>query len=195
LSAEGLGTLAPDQQAAPAAPPHGGSRIRAALVLVLSVVLLVALVVGGYFAYRLANPTDEPFSPFSGSSSVVSDTQRHEAQAVAEQFALRMDNIDGTNFDSYVKKIKQLLTTKAKTDNKQVFSVMGKTYQAAKISGSGKIQLSGVGDINSDSATVLVAHDATVKTPQGELVHHYRWNVDLAKIVGKWLVDSFTPVG
>jgi hypothetical protein len=183
----------PDQSDSPATTRQG-SRARAAVTLVLSVVLLVALVVSGYLVYRLDHPTDHPFSPFSGAAPVVSDTQRHEAQAVAEQFALRMDDIDGPHFATYVKKIEQLLTTKAKTDNKQTFSLMGKTYAQAKITGTGKILLSGVGSIDPDSATVLVAHDATVKTQQGTLVHHYRWNVDLVKVGHRWLVDSFTPV-
>ncbi len=72
-----------------------------------------------------------------------------------------MDDVDGTKFDAYVKGIEQLLTTKAKAKNKQVFDTMGKTYAAAKIKGTGKVLLSGVADIDSDSATVLVAHDAT----------------------------------
>ena len=84
-----------------------------------------------------------------------------------------MDNVDGTHFDTYVKKIEQLLTTKAKTDNAKVFDTMGKTYAQAKIKGTGKVLLSGIADIDSDSATVLVAHDASVTT-QGDVQHHYR---------------------
>ena len=49
-------------------------------------------------------------------------------------------------------------------------------------------------DLDDDSATVLVAHDASVKTTQGDIEHHYRWNVDLVKVDGKWLVDDFEPV-
>jgi Mce-associated membrane protein len=156
--------------------------------------LIAALVSSGYLLYRRAHPTEQPFAPFSGASRAISDRQRHEAQAVAEQFSLRMDNINGPDFTAYVKKIQQLLTTKAKTDNKSVFATMAQTYKAAKVTGAGKVLLSGVGDIDADSATVLVAHDATVKTSQGSLVHHYRWSVDLVKVDGKWLVDSFTPV-
>ena len=41
---------------------------------------------------------------------------------------------------------------------------------------------------------MLVAHDASVTTTQGQIEHHYRWNVSLVKVDGKWLVDDFKPV-
>jgi Mce-associated membrane protein len=72
--------------------------------------------------------------------------------------------------------------------------VIRKSYTAAKVQGTGKVLISGVADLDSDSATVLVAHDASVKTTEGNLQHHYRWNVDLVKVGNKWLVDNFAPV-
>ena len=48
--------------------------------------------------------------------------------AVASQFALRMDNVDGTDFDSYIKGVNELLTTKAKTKNQQTFAVLKQSY-------------------------------------------------------------------
>ena len=63
-----------------------------------------------------------------------------------------------------------------------------------KVKGKGKILQSGVADIDGDSATVLVAHDADVSTTQGDIKHYYRWSVELVKVDGTWLVDDFTPV-
>ena len=71
---------------------------------------------------------------------------------------------------------------------------MQKTYQTAKVKGDGKVLLTAVGDSDSDSATVLVVHDASVTTSQGKLEHHYRWSVDMVKVGGSWLVDDFNPV-
>ena len=68
------------------------------------------------------------------------------------------------------------------------------TNNTAKVQGTGKVLISGIADLDSDSATVLVAHDASVKTTQGNLQHPYRWTVDLVKVGGKWLVDNFAPV-
>ncbi len=93
---------------------------------------------------------------------------RAAAATVAAQFALRMDNVDGTNFDAYIKGVNALLTTKAKTKNSKVFDVMKQSYQAAKVKGTGKVLMTGVGDSDSDSATVLVVHDASVTTTPGQ---------------------------
>ena len=76
-----------------------------------------------------------------------SDTEKEQAaaSAVASQFALRMDKADGTAFDSYIKGINQLLTTKAKTKNTQTFAAMKQSYETAKVKGTGKVLLTGVG--------------------------------------------------
>ena len=105
-----------------------------------------------------------------------------------------MDKADGTAFDSYIKGINQLLTTKAKTKNTQTFATMKQSYETAKVKGTGKVLLTGVGDSDADSATVLVVHDASVNTTQGDIEHHYRWSVDMVKVDGRWLVDDFNPV-
>lgn len=194
MSSTDLGTERPDQTHAPAPRPERDAGWRGLLALVLIVLLVLGLVACGYLFFRLKHPNEQPLNPVSGATALPSDHDRARATATAEQFALRMDDVDGTKFDAYVKRIEQLLTTKAKAKNQEVFTTMGKTYAAAKIQGTGKILLTGVADLDSDSATVLVAHDATVKTTQGTLVHHYRWNVELVKVDGSWLVDDFNPV-
>ena len=195
MTSNHLGTDSPDQTTTPARrPASSGAGWRGLLALVLIVLLVLGVIACGYLFFRLAHPNEQPLNPVSGASALPSDQERSEATATAQQFALRMDNVDGTKFDTYVKRIDQLLTTKAKAKNKQAFDAMRQAYTAAKVTGTGKILLSGVADIDSDSATVLVAHDATVKTTQGNIAHHYRWNVDLVKVGGHWLVDDFNPV-
>jgi Mce-associated membrane protein len=193
LSFQELGIEDPDQQSKPARRGPG-PRLRALITVVLVPLLVLGVVASGYLAFRLKHPNDEPFNPVSGATSFPSDHDRAQATATAEQFALRMDTISGSKYDAYVKGIEQLLTTKAKTKNKAVFATMSKTYAAAKIQGTGKVLISGITDLDSDSATVLVAHDSSVTSTQGSLVHHYRWTVDLVKVSGKWLVDDFSPV-
>lgn len=122
------------------------------------------------------------------------DQDRASAESVAGQFALRMDHVDGTNFEKYIKSVNELLTTKARSKNSQVLDAMRQTYATAKVKGSGKVLLTAVGDYDQDSATVLVVHDASVTTTQGELQHHYRWTVRMVKVKDRWLVDDFNPV-
>lgn len=125
------------------------------------------------------------------------DQQRKERAAaanVASQFALRMDSVDGTDFEGYLKSITELMSTKAKTKNKQAFDAIRDSYKTAKVKGEGKVLLTAVGDADDDSATVLVVHDQDVTTTQGKIEHHYRWSVNMVKVKDSWLVDDFNPV-
>lgn len=147
----------------------------------LAVLLVVAVAAAVWLATRLSADQD-------------AEKERAAAVNVASQFALRMDKVDGTAFDKYIKGINQLLTTKARTKNTEVFDAMEQSYETAKVKGSGKVLLTGIGDSDSDSATVLVVHDADVTTTQGNIEHHYRWSVNVVKVDGSWLVDDFNPV-
>ncbi len=148
---------------------------------VLAVLLVLSVVAAVWFAVKVREDT-------------AAQKDRASASTVASQFALRMDNVDGTNFESYIKGVNELLTTKAKAKNTQVFDVMKQSYEAAKVKGSGKVLLTAVGDSDPDSATVLVVHDADVSTTQGNIEHHYRWSIAMVKVKGSWLVDDFSPV-
>lgn len=183
------GTPGPTPDAA-ARPP---ARWRVVLTAALATLLVLGLVAAGYLTYRLQHPTTEPFRPTAG-SAVPQDSDRRDALATAEQFALRMDTVDGAKIDDYVKGVNQMLTTKARTQNDKVFEAMKESYAAAKVKGKGKVLQRGIADIDADSATVLVAHDADVSTTQGDIEHHYRWSVELVKVDGEWRVDDFTPV-
>jgi hypothetical protein len=160
-------------------------RLRARTVRVLTIVLAVVLLAAVAAAVWLGLESREQQQ---------SREDRAAAANVASQFALRMDNVDGSDFDGYIENINELLTTKAKTKNEKVFKVMKQSYEAAEVKGKGKVLLTAVGDSDDDSATVLVVHDADVTTTQGDIEHHYRWSVSLVKVKDSWLVDDFNPV-
>lgn len=176
-----------------AVPRRRPSRVRALLTLGLLVALVVAGLGAGFLGYRLANPTDAPFSPASG-PVLPSDRDRASAVATAEQFTLRMDNVDGANFDEYVESVNQMLTTKAQGESAETLEVMKQAYEETEVQGTGEVLVSAVSTIDADSATVLVAHDAQVTTTQGDIQHYYRWAVDLARVDGAWMVDAFNQV-
>ena len=169
----------------PGGPQRPALPVRARTLWIASIALAVVLVLAVGAALWLglkAQDSDER------------QQERASASSVASQFALRMDNVDGTNFDKYIKGINELLTTKAKTKNQKTFESIKQSYEAAKVKGTGKVLLTAVGDSDDDSATVLVVHDASVKTTQGNIDHHYRWSVDVVKVNGEWRVDDFDPV-
>lgn len=168
---------------APKAPRGPRLTVRALSVLaVLLTAILVASTVVAVVKYNAVQDAEER------------DRTRANAKAVAEQFALRVDTVDAAKIDDYAKQVAELLTTKAKTDFTEGFDAFKQVYTEGKATGKGKVLLSGVGASDSDSATVLVVHDATVKSTFGTQVRHHRWSVDLARIDGRWLVDDFTPV-
>lgn len=172
----------PDEPTVPARrrPGHRG-------LAVIAAVLFVLLVAGIAFAVVMATRV----SAFDRQQR-----DRADAVAVAEAFTRRMDNYDTAHFDKYTKSVKQLLTTKARAK----FDSEYKSYQqhltaGRNVTSTGKVLMAGVGESDSDSATVLVVHDSTAKSGKGSVVHHYRWTVSLDKVDGRWLVDDFRPVG
>jgi len=169
----------------PGGPQRPALRVRARTVQLISIGLAVILVLAVGAAVWLG---------LKSRSSDERQQERASASSVASQFALRMDNVDGTKFDSYIKGINELLTTKAKTKNKKTFDAIKESYEAAKVKGTGKVLLTAVGDADDDSATVMVVHDASVDTTQGKIEHHYRWSVNVVKVGDSWLVDDFNPV-
>jgi len=170
-----------DPGAAERPAPRVRARTLRIFTAVLAVVFLAAVVAAVWFGMKARSDQE-------------TEQERTAAANVVSQFALRMDKIDGTDFDSYIKGVNELLTTKAKSKNNQVFDAMKQSYQTAKVKGAGKVLLTALGDADEDSATVLVVHDADVSTTQGNIEHHYRWSVNVVKIDGNWLVDDFNPV-
>ena len=158
-----------------------GARTLRILTIVLAVVLVVA-VAAAVWMWSKAEAADDK------------RRERAAAAAVASQFALRVDTFDGKDIDKYSKDVQALLTTKYRTEFGKQFEPFKQLYTQAQATGTGKILVTGVGSIDDDSATVLVAHDASVKSKLGNQERHFRWSVELVKVKGKWLVDEFTPV-
>ncbi|MFL6023386.1 MAG: hypothetical protein ACJ72O_08630 [Marmoricola sp.] len=172
---------------------------RGSTTLAVGIVAAVLLVVGiiGSVVYGVRGAGDNLTTNALTSNNgdpLISDTETAKAVGVADQFCLRMDNVDGSDPDGYVKKVEQLLTTKQKTKFASEFAQFQKLGMDANLKGTGTILASGVSDIDPDSATVLVAHDSAVVDKDGTTQRHYRWSVSLRKVDGRWLVDDFTPV-
>lgn len=160
-------------------------RVSARTVRIISVVLVVVFLAASTAAVLFGLKARD-------------DRERQEDRAaaanVASQFALRMDKVDGTDFDGYLESITELMSTKSQAKNKQAFDAIRESYKTAKVKGTGKVLLTAVGDSDADSATVLVVHDQDVATTQGSIEHHYRWSVTMVKVKGTWLVDDFNVV-
>lgn len=189
---EAGGSLTTERTATEGSRPR--RRALVALAVVLGLVLIAAVVVVIIRARQVE------------AHNALQDDRGAALQA-AEQFALRMDAFDGANLTAYTKSVEPLLTDKEKTvftqqlqQFAQLYDQVQKASQGAKGKqdakkpqpGTGSIVMAGVSDIDTDSATVLVAHDSTIPGTAQKL--HSRWTISMRKIDGKWLVDSFTPV-
>ncbi|HET7682745.1 MAG TPA: hypothetical protein VFK34_03660 [Marmoricola sp.] len=163
------------------------------LVPVLGIVLVLALAAAAFLFYRYARFDEGPAS-FAADGPTVSDRDRSAALAVTEQFALRMDNIDGKDVKGYTEGVLDLLTTKGKTNFKKQFDALQKVGVDPKTKGEGKVLATAIAEMDDDSATTMVVHDSVVTTSQGSTGRHYRWTVNLRKVDGDWLVDDFNPV-
>lgn len=168
-----------------------GGRSPALLTAVLSVVLVLVTAIAAFLAWRYVHFSDGPSHLGGDRSGWVSDSERSDALQLAEQFALRMDAINGAHPDQYAAQVKQLLTTKGKAAFDKEFAALSQLGTDKSSRGTGDVLASALSDIDTDSATALVVHDAVVSTTQGSTGRHYRWTVELEKIKGHWLVDSF----
>jgi hypothetical protein len=176
--------------------PTGTSRRTGTLVVggIAVIVLIFGVLASSVLLYRQSHLTDAPFSFSNDGSPIPTDAQKARVKAAAEQFALQMDAVNGEDPDAYVKGVSALVTTKLKTSLKTQYAQFQKLGIEATQKGTGTILSSALADMDDDSATVLIAHDSTVTSPQGTTLSHYRWTVSLRKVGSKWLVDDFTQV-
>ena len=99
---------------------------------------------------------------------------------------LRMDSVDGTDLTATSSGSAELLTTKQKAKFTSQFAEFEKRSaptRSLKAERHG-ILASGVADIDDDCATVLVAHDGSVKATSGTTERHYRWTSTWCKVDG-----------
>ena len=119
---------------------------------------------------------------------------RADVVLVAEQFTVAVNNYDSASVDNYKSTVGDLLSTKFRAEFEKAMEDIVAQVQQAKMDSEGKVLASGVATIDDDSARVLVVSDATVKTVFDQRERHFRWEISLVKVDGKWLVDDFTPV-
>ena len=176
--------------------PTGNGRGSVTLAAGIVAALLLAIGVTGSVVYAVRDAHDDLTTKAlttNNGDPLISDAERAKVKAVAEQFCLRMDDVDASNPEAYTKKIKAMLTTKLKAAFDEQFGAVQRLETDKTVKGVGTILASGVADIDPDSATVLVAHDTTVTSKDGNLQRHARWTVSLRKVDGRWLVDNWTP--
>ena len=87
-----------------------------------------------------------------------------------------------------------LLTTKFQQSFEKTADDLLAQVGQLNLTSKGDVLQSAVASQDTDSAQVLVVADARAKSDLGTRMRHFRWQVDLVKVDGKWLVDNFSPV-
>ncbi|WP_243056420.1 hypothetical protein [Nocardioides sp. SR21] len=173
--------------------------------LVLLVVLLVALVASAATLGWLLVDRDS-----GGSSDAQAD--REATMSQTKQFVLRLNTYGPDQLDDqghlteYRDQVAEVITPKFASD----FETSGLPIaeETVKTAGYGRaVKVFGVGveSIDADSATVIVAAGITGSYPDPKAADDaskrvdadedvLRWEVDLVKTDGEWLVDDYAPV-
>lgn len=120
--------------------------------------------------------------------------ERADVARAAERFVVQFNTYDAQSVDSYVESVNPMLTTKARTKFDAAMKEIVSLIQESKLQSEGKLLASGVAHVDTDDAIVLVAVDAKANSIAGPVQRHFRWEIDMRKIDGTWLVDDFNPV-
>lgn len=175
-------------------------------VRLVAAVALLALIVAslGYLGVRWARyGAGDLFG--AGQSPLASE--RDAAMSQARQFALRVNTygpsmLKGKAMPGYVKQVEAVMTDAFKASfEKDGAPVVLATVSQDRVKVSSQVFATGVAALGDDTATVLVAGDLTYAYPKAKGSSRYvaatpepfRWEVQLDKVGGTWLVDSFNP--
>lgn len=182
----------------------GGPARPASLRLVLLVVLVVLLLVSaGALAWLLADRRG---------AADDQQAQREAVMAQTEQFVLRLNTYGPDDLDDqghltgYKEQVEQVITDKFAADfEKSGLPIAEQTVAKAGYGRTAEIFGVGVASVDDDSATTIVAGGLTSSYPDPKHPQDaakrvqadqdvLRWQVDLVRTGGRWLVDSYAPV-
>ena len=188
----------------PAPEGHPGQRgplwILMALFVVVLVCLVASLVALGRAGWSVDDLVNEQPNP---------QTERDQVMAVARSFVTEFsaygpEDLDDQNkMPAYVERVEKYLSPKFATTFEQNVQFAEQTVAQQQVTRVGQVYAEGVSTLEDDSARVLVAGTDSISVPNpnkpDELVPYseqtFRYEVDLVRTQGEWLVDNFGPVG
>ena len=166
--------------------PRGDSRLRWGLASVLALLLVACLVLLVVEVSSLRPKADE---------DEANSQARSEAVRAAERFTVQFNTYDSADLPAYEKSLKSMMSPKFKASFDKAITQVEASIKQGKVKSKGEVLKSAVASQDADSAQVLVVSDANAKTIYDpNVARHFRWEISLVKINGRWLVDSYEPV-
>jgi Mce-associated membrane protein len=177
----------PDVSATPqSSRDHGDSRLRWGIAAFLGVVVVVCLVLLVLEVTTLRPKADADQQSQDAHSAAV---------AAAERFTVQFNTYDSNDLPAYRKVIEPMMSPKYRETFEKAFPQVSAAIQQGKVKSKGEILKSAVATQDDDSAQVLVVSDANAQTIYDkDVARHFRWEISLVKINGRWLVDNYEPV-
>jgi Mce-associated membrane protein len=124
-------------------------------------------------------------------------TDRNQVTARATDFAVAYNTYDVADLPDYQKRLKGLLTP---AYDKQFVEITDAVFGALKSkqqkSGDADVLAVAIDSIDDDSATAIVAVDASITNTdnQAAVQRQFRWKVSFTKAKDQWLVSNFESV-
>jgi hypothetical protein len=123
--------------------------------------------------------------------------EREQVASRANDFAVAYNTYDVAQLADYQKRLKGLLTP---SYDKQFVEITNAVFGALETkqqkSGDAKVQGVAIDSIDQDSATAIVAVDASITNTDNAAAvkRFFRWKVSFTKTKGEWLVSNFESV-
>jgi Mce-associated membrane protein len=125
------------------------------------------------------------------------NAERNAVASRANDFAVAYNTYDVADLADYQKRLKGLLTP---AYDKQFVEITNAVFGALKSkqqkSGDAKVRAVAIDSIDDDSATAIVAVDASITNTDNAAAveRRFRWKVTFSKTQGDWLVSNFESV-
>lgn len=123
--------------------------------------------------------------------------ERNQVVSRANDFAVAYNTYDVADLADYQKRLKGLLTP---AYNEQFVEITKAVFEALETkkqsSGGAKVLGVAVDTIDDDSASAIVAVDASITNTDNEAAveRRFRWKITFSKTKGEWLVSNFESV-
>jgi Mce-associated membrane protein len=158
----------------------------ATTVRLLSILTVVGVLVGvgGFLLPALAGGDD-------------SQSERQEVVRRANDFAVTFNTYTVAGKADYQKRMKTLMTPSYYKEFTKITDAMfGAIQDKKQSSGDAKVLATAVDSIDSDSAVVMVAANAAVKSTgeKGAVERRFRWTVTFGRYKDEWRVREFDAV-